>query len=89
MPIRMTYMSVNQNFFFELSCQFAAHCSHTSTSHNEAAHARLRMVIRNHVAWIKELEAKFATDDLFEAITGNWLVFASFDFFCPQATRTS
>ena len=89
MPIRMTYMSVNQNFFFELSCQFAAYCSHTSTSHNEAAHARLRKAIRNHVAWIKELEAKFASNDLFKVLTGNWLVFASFYFFRPQATRTS
>ena len=84
MPIRMIYMSVNQNCFFELSCQFAARCSHTSTSHNEAAHTRLRKVIRNHVAWIKELEAKFATDDLFEVVTSNPLALFTFRLAPPS-----
>ena len=74
---------------FRVKLPICSNCSHTSTSHNEAAHARLRKVIWNHVAWIKELKAKFATDDPFGAITGNWLVLASFDFFRPQATRTS
>ena len=38
----------------------------------------LRKMIRDHVTWIKELEAKFVADDLFEVVTSNPLALFTF-----------
>lgn len=44
----------------------------------------LRKMIRNHVAWIKELEAEFAADDLFEVVTSNPLALFTFRLVPPK-----
>ena len=44
----------------------------------------LRKMIRDHVAWIKELEAEFAADDLFEVVTSNPLALFTFRFAPPK-----
>lgn len=44
----------------------------------------LRKMIRNHVAWIKELEAKFVADDLFEVVTSNPLALFTFRLAPPS-----
>ncbi len=44
----------------------------------------LREMIRNHVAWIKELEAKFVADDLFEVVTSNPLALFTFRLAPPS-----
>ena len=44
----------------------------------------LRRMIRNHVVWIKELEAKFDADDLFEVVTSNPLALFTFRLAPPS-----
>ena len=44
----------------------------------------LRKMIRDHVAWIKELEAKFVADDLFEVVTSNPLALFTFRLAPPS-----
>ena len=44
----------------------------------------LRKMIRDHVAWIKELEEEFAADELFEVVTSNPLALFTFRFAPPK-----